>query len=311
MSSLLSQLLTWLGKNLKFFGPGTRNTIGITLVSAFVLVFIVFAFHAFAPTYVLGRLTIKTSKNGPVRFAKDYVLTTGESEIVVDKFGRWMLPLRGLLPSTIKLVVHNPNKPGEEFARIELYEPIPIKSALAVSEPEVTIHTYREENRVEIANHVTLFQSVDHYQLTSNRDVADESDLKLTLVVRLQDIGEVLCQGTDWCGTIGEKRKVEGFALMETGFSEELRVEYMARLEDGTETAWIQQRGYCGTRDRGLGLQAVAFRLVGGMSGAFNIKYQVHVRNQGTLPISENGKIVGSNSQQLPVEAIRLWIEKR
>lgn len=309
--NLLSKILDLLGKNMKLFGRGTRNAIGIFLVLVFGAVFVVFSFHAFAPTYVLGRLTIKTSKNGPLRFAKDYVLTTGESEIVVDKFGRWVLPLRGFLPSRIKITVHNPNKPGTEFARFELLEPIPIRSAISVSEPEVTIHTYRKENQVEIVNRQSQDMPFTSYSLAGSRKHYSAMQQKLVLVVHLQDIGDVYCEGSDWCGTIGENRRMEGFAMMETGIPDGVAVEYMGHLEGTGDTQWMQQRSFCGTRGKGQRLEGVAFRLVGPRVDAYTVKYQVHLKNLGTSQIFQDGQFAGTRGQARAVEAIRAWIEKR
>ncbi len=305
------RILSFLDKNLKSFSPFVRNIIALALL----IVFVVLSLHAFGPTYVNGRLSIKASKNGPLRYANDYELSTLDNEIIpVGKYGRWILPIRGFLPTKIKLKVHNPNRPGIEFAAFELWAPIPILSAITVSEPEVIIHTYREKNRVVISQVPTVSHiSESLYRLASLERSAEATSYpqqRLTMVVHLQDIGDVLCEGSDWCGTLGENRRMEGFALMETGIAN-VGVEYMGHIAETGDTPWWSQRVYCGTRGKGLRLEGVAFRLVGSDAAAYSIKYQVHLKNLGTSQVSENGQFAGTRGEARPIEALRVWIERR
>lgn len=299
--------LAFLDKNLKHFSPAVRNTIGLGVL----LVFMILSLHSFAPTYIRGRIAVKNSEHGPMEFAKDFLLITGETEIPVDQFGRWTLPVRGFIPVKRKISVYSPSNPGIVFARFDVWGPIPIKSAIAVSEPEVIIHTYRE-NEVEISMSNEHAPQESLFQLTSlkNDIISSLAQHNLKLIVHLQDIGDVLCEGTGWCGTIGENRRMEGFALTETGLPGNTRVEYMGHLAETGDTPWLQQGTFCGTRGKGLRLEGLAFKLVGDDANSYAIRYQVHLKNLGTSQIFQNGEFAGRRGEARHVEAFRVWIER-
>lgn len=87
----------------------------------------------------------------------------------------------------------------------------------------------------------------------------NKSDLSMIYMAHLQNIGDIPWQkeGT-FCGTRGQERRVDGFAIKLTGAkSEYFNIFYQAHIQNQGDSSILKNGEYCGTRGVGLRIQAI------------------------------------------------------
>lgn len=125
---------------------------------------------------------------------------------------------------------------------------------------------------------------------------------------RLENVGIVACRDGGWCGTRGEARRLEGFALNLAERTGDERVQYLCRSRESGPDVWVPEGEFCGTPGPSTPIEALAVRLVGRDADRFTISYQAYVLEGGESPVSSNGDLTRPGR---PVTAVRDWLERR
>ena len=245
-------LLSFLDRNLSKFSRWVRNTIGLTVLALLVVVLL---HGAIAPTYVEGRLFIGDTENEPPQLAKGYFLTlSGGQEFLTNENGCWMLPVRGFFPHKIRVDLLDSGK--KRLDKFAFWAPWPVLSALSVSVYNVEVRPYLgvdNLSRVQVTTTnlgVPLADSLFRIAAslspvaTVHAQPSAAAWQRPYIKAHLQDIGDIGCRDGSWCGTRGESRRLEGFAISLTQRAGNVRLEYLCRSEAKTEGTWLSEGEY-------------------------------------------------------------------
>ncbi len=307
--SLIASFVGFLDKRFSSFPRWLQNTIGLT----FLVLLAVISLHAFvAPTVVQGRLFTVDEEGGAKSFARFTKLSTGDRDIVTDESGRWVLQVRGFLPRRVRVTVHQAaaEEAGDEYlADFTLWEPWPVRSALAIADYQVVVHRWRgDDGRVELARE----ERPGVYRLLAgwfdHLEVARAGGLSPRVVVRMGRIGEVACDDGHWCGTRGERRYLEGLSLRLPPTLDHLSIEYRCRRQRGGDSGWLADGRFCQADG---GLDGFAARLSGAGAGDWSIVYQAHFQYHAESRAFRDGEFVRGDGRSGALEAVRVWLEPR
>jgi hypothetical protein len=304
-------LLDFLDRNLRHFSKSVRDAIGITIA----LLLVTVVLHGtIAPTYVEGRLLVQSAENDPPSFGRSYRLIRGnENPVFVNDNAYWILPVRGFIPLSNEVLITDDS--GSRVGTFTFHAPWPILSALKPSWYNVEVRPYLasgDASRVTVhwarAGFVT---AIEHFAMSLNptavvyaQPAAPRWQL-LRITAHLEGIGDIVCRDGNWCGTRGEGRRLEGFALGLTDHPGDIRLEYTC----GTPgSSWMPEGQFCGTRGQSRALETFAVRLTGSDAGKYTVAYQAHVQERGDTPVIRNGEFTIRSPR---IEAIRVWLERR
>jgi hypothetical protein len=308
-------LLAFLDRNLSKFSGRVRNVIGLTIVALLVIVVL---HGTVAPTYVEGHLFIADSATEPKQLAKQYLLVRGNEQFLTNENGYWMLPMRGILPRKVHVQVHDPSR--NLIDSFSFWGPVPVMNALWVSTYEVEVRTYLragEASRVRVAvtkaptpllNAVTSVATALNPMATVHAQPRAARWQVPYVKARLERLGDVACRDGGWCGTRGESRRLEGFAINLTERDGKVSVEYLCSFADDKPGRWLPEGAFCGAGGQSRSLEAFAVRLVGPDAGRFVVAYQAFRKDEGESAVFTNGQTTGTGR---PVTAIRVWLDRR
>jgi hydrophobic W protein len=314
--SVIERLLTFLDRNLRQFSRRVRDAIGLTITALLAVV----VMHAtIAPTYVEGHLLVKKSATDDAAvLGKNYTLLRGNENFLLNDNGYWILPVRGFLPKHNEVQIKDES--GTPVASFSFWAPWPVLSALSPSDYKVEVLTYLkvgDASRVKVTTKWATLSPVRAIEMVAR-------SLDLTPVVyaqpaiprwqvpiittHLEGIGDIACRDGNWCGTRGESRRLEGFALRLIDHPGDIRLEYRCGTSGRADGGWLQEGQFCGTRGQSKALASFAVRLQGSDADRFTVAYQAHVQNQGDTTIFKNGEFTNPSAR---IEAIRVWLEQR
>jgi len=163
------------------------------------------------------------------------------------------------------------------------------------------------------AEDTNVAQQVRHDAGSASADGSSAVDAAVNppppVLVHLQGTGDVACSTGQWCGTKGESRRLEGFAIRLPPGLGDVQLKYFCHLQGTGDTAWQAEGSFCGTRGQSRRLEGFALALSGDDAAKYSIGYQAHVQNMGDTAIIRNGGFAGTRGQSLRVEAIKVWLE--
>lgn len=136
------------------------------------------------------------------------------------------------------------------------------------------------------------------------------SALPLKIVVHIEGAGDREFGASEFAGTRGQAKGIEGFQIQLANPLPGLQIEYMAHLEGVGDTPWISAGQFIGTRGENRRLEGFAMRLGGPEAAKYNICYAAHIQNVGDSSTCTNGQYCGTRAQALRIEAMKVWIEQ-
>jgi Clostridial hydrophobic W len=136
------------------------------------------------------------------------------------------------------------------------------------------------------------------------------SALPLKIVVHIEGTGDREFGASEFAGTRGQAKGIEGFQIQLANPLPGLQIEYMAHLEGVGDTPWISAGQFIGTRGENRRLEGFAMRLGGPEAAKYQICYAAHIQNVGDSSTCANGQYCGTRAQALRIEAMKVWIEK-
>lgn len=129
--------------------------------------------------------------------------------------------------------------------------------------------------------------------------------------VHLQDLGDVAFQSSEFAGTRGESRRLEGFSLEIAQPIPNLGIQYRAYLQGIGDIAWVDGGEFVGTRGESRRLEGFAIRLTGTAAADYDVYYTCHLQETGDTPILSNGQFCGTRGEARRLEGLRVWIHRK
>ena len=180
------------------------------------------------------------------------------------------------------------------------------------------MHPYRKETegRVDITQHeaASPFSPLVRFLFGANVVYAQNRlgrQLFPSILVHVENLGDVARKDGGWCGTRGESRRLEGFSIRLPRDIGDVRVTYRCHLQNSGDTPWLDEGQFCGTRGKSLRLEGFEVRLQGSAKSRFSIVYQAHLQDSGDTGMFRDGEYAGTRGQSRRVEAMRVWLEQR
>jgi len=130
-------------------------------------------------------------------------------------------------------------------------------------------------------------------------------------IVHLQDIGDQSLYDARWAGTIGQSRRLEGFAVNFATPVPGLGFEYMCHLQDVGDEPWMGGGSFCGTRGQSRRLEGFAIRLTGANAANYDVNYACHIQDLGDAGPFKDGVYCGTRGQSRRLEAMEVWVTQK
>jgi hypothetical protein len=152
---------------------------------------------------------------------------------------------------------------------------------------------------------VRLISAPDLDQAVRDEIEPAANSLPLTLLVHIEEHGDMTAQGGQWAVAPGRAgRSIEGFAIMPGGELSADQLEYQALLGQDWTSPWTPGGDFCGSRQMALPLLGVRVRLRGGAEARYTC--QVWGRYAGGEVVHvENGELC-RNAAGTPLEGLRV-----
>jgi len=126
--------------------------------------------------------------------------------------------------------------------------------------------------------------------------------------VHIQDVGDQTFSRSEFAGTRGRGKRMEGF-MLDLSSKQGISIEYMAILDSG-ESHWFSSGTFVGSRGQSRKLYGFGVRLQGPLSYRYDVKYIGHISNLGDTTVYSNGAICGSRGGG-QLDGFRVWLEPR
>jgi len=123
------------------------------------------------------------------------------------------------------------------------------------------------------------------------------------------NIGDVSFSGSNWGGTKGQSRQLEGFELRINPAIPGVSLEYMCHAADVGDMAWQSEGKFQGSRGAGRRIEGIAVRLTGPNAVHWEVGYQVHMADRGDSAVAWNGGYAGSRGESRRIESIRVFVQ--
>ncbi|HIK30625.1 MAG TPA: hypothetical protein IGS17_14605 [Oscillatoriales cyanobacterium M59_W2019_021] len=136
------------------------------------------------------------------------------------------------------------------------------------------------------------------------------SALPLKIVVHIEGMGDREFGASEFAGTRGQAKGIEGFQMSLATPLPGLQLEYMAHLAGVGDTPWVTSGQFVGTRGENRRLEGFAIRIGGPEAANYRVCYVAHIQNIGDSPTCSNGQYCGTRAQSLRIEAMKVWIER-
>jgi uncharacterized protein YjdB len=139
----------------------------------------------------------------------------------------------------------------------------------------------------------------------------DTTNLRLDVLVHLQDIGDTLAHDDEFAGTRGQSRRLEGFQLQSDPQVPGLSMQYMAHLEGIGDVPFVNEGQFIGTRGQSRRLEGFAIRLTEPAAAKFDVVYMAHLQGTGDTGFFQNGQFCGTRGQSRRVEGILVRVSPK
>lgn len=146
----------------------------------------------------------------------------------------------------------------------------------------------------------------------SNGPPRPSYDAVVEYMCHLQGIGDSPWKiQPETCGTTGEGRRLEGFAIQHSNASsDEVGLRYKVYLQDLGEQGWEYMPAFVGTRGEKRRLEALWIEVVE-KPEKYSVYYRAHLAGKGWTDWFKDGAMCGTRNQGRAVEAIQVMIVDR
>lgn len=133
----------------------------------------------------------------------------------------------------------------------------------------------------------------------------------LRVRVHLQNTGDATFRDSEFAGSRGQARRLEGFQVELSTAVPGLSLEYMVHLQNSADTGWIPEGQFVGTRGEGRRLEGFAIRLTGPSAPNYDVFYMAHLEGIGDTGLHSNGDFCGTRGQARRCEGILVSIQPK
>lgn len=151
---------------------------------------------------------------------------------------------------------------------------------------------------------------LDTTSLPKTGKTPSASALPLKIVVHIEGTGDREFGASEFAGTRGQAKGIEGFQMSLATPLPGLQLEYMAHLAGVGDTPWVASGQFVGTRGDNRRLEGFAIRIGGPEAANYRVCYAAHIQNIGDSPTCSNGQYCGTRAQSLRIEAMKVWLER-
>ncbi len=152
---------------------------------------------------------------------------------------------------------------------------------------------------------VRLISAPDLDQAVRDEIEPAASSLPLTLLVHIEEHGDLTAQGGQWAVAPGRAgRSIEGFAIMPGGDVPADQLEYQALLGQDWTSPWTSGGDFCGSRQMALPLLGVRVRLRGDAESRYRCRVWGRYAGGEVVQV-ENGDLC-RNAAGTPLEGLRV-----
>jgi GT2 family glycosyltransferase/glycosyltransferase involved in cell wall biosynthesis len=134
--------------------------------------------------------------------------------------------------------------------------------------------------------------------------------LPAQILAHIENFGDIYFN-RGWVGFIGQKLRIEAFAILSVGPLGPDSIEYRGVVADGFETPWLSDQLLCGSRGRGMPLTGYAIRLKPDIAGRYDCAYFGKFVSGRTLGPFTAGDICCSSEPGDPLEAMEVRVTER
>lgn len=134
--------------------------------------------------------------------------------------------------------------------------------------------------------------------------------LPAQILAHIENFGDIYFND-GWVGFIGQKLRIEAFAILSVGPLGPDSIEYRGVAADGFQTPWLSDQVLCGSRGRGMPLTGYAIRLKPDIAGRYDCAYSGKFVSGRTLGPFKDAELCCSNEPGDPLEAMELRITER
>lgn len=135
--------------------------------------------------------------------------------------------------------------------------------------------------------------------------------LRTQIMAHVQQRGDLPFVDSAWAGCVGERLRLEAFAVSALDQLPADLIEYKAVTENGFETPWISNSAWCGTRGMGVALLGFAIRIKPAAAAAFDCEYSGAFMSGTVVGPVRNGAPCRSPAPGDALEGIQLRIIER
>jgi hypothetical protein len=133
----------------------------------------------------------------------------------------------------------------------------------------------------------------------------------LQVLVHLEGIGDVRGRDSEFLGTRGQSRRLEGFEIRINPAIPGLSLQYMAHLQGIGDVPFVNEGQFVGTRGQSRRLEGFAIQLTGAAANNYNVVYMAHLQGSADTGLFRNGQFCGTRGESRRVEGILVRIEPR
>jgi uncharacterized protein YjdB len=137
------------------------------------------------------------------------------------------------------------------------------------------------------------------------------TQISLSGYVWLQDLQAQPFDGSNYNGTRGQSRRMEGFEIAMVNPPGDLGLRYQVWIENmNAWSEWYDGGTYAGTKNEGLRCEAFKIELTGYglLHHGYSVEYMAHQQNNGDIGPFRDGELCGTLGKELRLEGMAVSI---
>lgn len=147
--------------------------------------------------------------------------------------------------------------------------------------------------------------------LTGIQSIYGKPGAAMRVKAHLEGYGDVAGRDSQFVGTRGESRRLEGIQLEIATPIAGVAIRYMVHLEGYGDTHWATEGEFLGTRRESRRLEGIAIRLEGSSAASYTVEYFAHLQGVGDTAIARDGEFCGTRGQSRRMEGVLVRIQAR
>lgn len=124
--------------------------------------------------------------------------------------------------------------------------------------------------------------------------------------VHVANVGDVHFAGSNFGGTRGQSRQIEGFELRLNPSLPGLGIEYSCHAANVGDMPFTS--GFQGSRGASRRIEGFSIRLTGPLSAKYSVRYMAHLAGKGDTAECADGAYCGTKGESRQMEGLRVWV---